>query len=734
MSGPSPIVIDIRVGGLAGVQQAFTSVEKAMDRMARNGSSATERAAGQRIKTEQAAARAIGKAAADGEKQRERSAASSARSADQAARAGVKTAEQTEHAKTRATEQAARARLQMQTNSLRMEQSMREKMARQEIATFEKVQQARRSRASSVGGIVGRGVSRGLGTVGRIAGAAAAIGGGFTIADSLQRGVADEAAAGQLVRSASESGGFTKKDVMTAASKQTIEKGVDKADVIAGIDEFVKKSGSLKAAMGLMDELASLSAATGASMSDLGMTAGDVFNKTGNVDDVIAVMRNFAGQGQAGAVDIRDLGEYGSRLTATAGRFTGNLVGNIGAMGALAQTAVKTGTANDARVGTTAVMALAEDVSSKSDKFAALNGGGKGGVNVWADAGQTKLRAPQDIISESVFKTKGNQRELGKLFNGESSKIVQGFANTFNTAGGGQAGMKAMQDLFASIKEQTMTSAQIQAGVDDKKTEMSAKLASAHEKLQQAINEKLLPLLPELVDKFSKLIPAISSVVEWLSANPIKGVGALVLGQISADIAAAGVGAGVKMAIMAMMSGGGGSVAAGVGATGAAGAVSSGAGVLSGAARFAGVAGLAYGAYELNHATGDNAKAQEGRQSSVAAMIAQGGLAGSEVQTPEGLATARASAARIRAMLTQGDAFSQKGELAKVGTALNPFDSAGADADAMGSIVQKKRADLERSLDMLTKALRTASDQIADNSGDGRANTNDMSRLPVGSP
>jgi uncharacterized protein YukE len=265
------------------------------------------------------------------------------------------------------------------------------------------------------------------------------------------------------------------------------------------------------------------------------------------------VMRALAGQGKAGAIDIKDLGQYGGRLAASAAQFSGPLAGNIESFGAIAQLAKKLGGATDTAEATESVARLASDMAKHASGFEAL------GVNVFADKNKTKFRNAEDVITESVVKSKGDETVLHDLFGERSIKAALGAQVAYSNAGGGKAGEAAIRQQFRELKATSLSTADVDEGAKARLLETQAKLNIAMEELTKTFNERLLPKLPPLIDKFVELTPALGKVVDFLTDHATwGGLGALVAAAIAADIAKAALGQLVANAITAAIRGGGG--------------------------------------------------------------------------------------------------------------------------------------------------------------------------------
>ncbi|MFA5186335.1 MAG: hypothetical protein WC551_07670 [Patescibacteria group bacterium] len=633
--------------------------------------------------------------------------------------------------KERLQQQYARQHERIVQTSLRWEQTARERADRETERSMRSAMQRRERMIRSVGGVVGGGVSAGIGMAGRLAGVAAGVMGGFSVAGAMQAGMREESMAGELIRGSVNSSGVNRADVVSAAKAQTIRVGGTTEDKLAGLGTFVRKTGDMKAAMDMLQEMSDLSAATGTHFEDMGSTAAEVFSQlkeVGQQNQTMGVMRSLAGMGRAGAVDIKDLGQYGGRLAASAAMFQGDISGNIGQLGAVAQLAKRLGGATDAAEATMAVQHLGADVArQRAQEHLA-----KYGINVWANKEKTMLRGPEDIITESVAKTGGNLQALQEIFGERSIRAVRGAQVAYRRAGGGSAGEAAIRAQFQELRTTALSKEDVSRDVAMAKEETERKLQIATEEYHKVLQDKLLPLLPQLVNHLTALVPALSRFLGFLAENPFKGIGLILTAAITGEIAKAGLGLAVKSAIEAALrgllppaaSGAAGAAPAAAGLLGKAAAAtgaSSGLGLLAGAALpvAAGVAAGA-GAAAYFQTTSDKTRA------GVAELIAQ-------AQTPADAGAAKGNVARLQEMVEKAKASKKFEQMVATSPVPLPLASSKtAETHVLAESLPKLTQALEeatRKLNEFGGAAGEAKDQLG--TGDGRASQTDPSRGPI---
>lgn len=563
---------EIAAVGLDQLKRVLRGAEQEIVASSRRMTAATARASGRssigRASSPDATAREARRAAQQAERDAAKAAAQGARATEMAARkraqaetraAAVaqrlrdrdsRAAERAEREKSRAVERETARREAIRQRSFSMEQRLRDRDVRAEQRAAERqIAASRRARES-----MARGVTRSIGSstrkVAGLAGGVLALGGGFLAGEAISSSIGLESQAGTIVRGAENTGGLTKADVMDRASKAAMATGGDTGDMLAGLDEFTRKTGDLEKGVQLMGELSKLAAATGTAFQDMGSTAAEVFNTVGNEKDTLTVMKMLAAQGKAGAIDIRDLAQYGARLTSSASLFEGSKVGNIESFGALTQIAKKYGGATDAAEGTEAVASFFGEAATHQKDFAALGKGASRGVKLMGAGG--KLRNVEDIIAETIAKTGGNTLELEQLFGRRGSKPIIGLTQEFNARGGQKLGEKDQIALVKKILGEfkaTLSDKEVNGAVADKMTETSAKMNRASEEFRRAVATDLLPVVTEIVPELAKLVPTVAKAAEAFAKiakvaieHPILGIGAAIVASVTKDVVATKVG------------------------------------------------------------------------------------------------------------------------------------------------------------------------------------------------
>ncbi|MCA9624738.1 MAG: hypothetical protein KC731_37200 [Myxococcales bacterium] len=376
------------------------------------------------------------------------------------------------------------------------------------------------------------------------------------------------------------------KEIRSTAKPLSLATGFEEADVTGAMRQFMSKAGNIGKALELAPYLADVADATDAQLTDVGETAGQIFmsaiaqgmdedKATQAVRDIMGVV---AGQAKEGAIEMRDMATQMGKLMSAAGRFSGDVSDLANTMGAVGQLAIAGG-ASSPEEAMTALMRFASDTAKKGGERSFT----KHGINVFTDASKTALRDPAQIIMESIVKTKGSMPELGKMFNERSIKAVEPFRKLFVEAGGGEAGVKAMQEAFARFTSLKMTQGEVTDSAGFRRQGDDKRMDLLKTKIDAALGPAAVRIVERLIPAFEKLVPHIevaadkfAGFVEWFSANPIEGLGVMVLGKVAADLAGAGIGAAVKSMLVSLLSGQAATTAAAAGAPGAFAAVAGG--------------------------------------------------------------------------------------------------------------------------------------------------------------
>ena len=603
---PNPVVIDFIIKGMPEVQAALrtteratAAAERASAAVAKRGADARVREAEREAKMKIAAMRKIDafhmRAQDKALRDVQRAAKAQERAEEQAVKASIRAAERRSREVQRIKEREFR---ELQRSLQRQEAEENRKAAqwvkREERKRFIQERDEIRNRrafATSIGGAVGSGAMRGAQ---RVAGAAVGtmnmvgqLGGGFGIADSVQRSVALKGKLADMASRDQDPTDPTKKDRKSTAMLEGQVRGVAsefgiEADRGAdALDKFASKTGNLDKGMQMLRGLAELSRAGAGELDNLADAAGDIFNadKSQSAEQVLQKLRVFAIQGQKGAVEMKDLASQMAKVAAASGRFKDGGQESILTFGALAQLARESGGAASSREATTAVSSLA----NQFNKNARLGKMSELGADVKGEDGFN--RPIEDILmdilkgAEAKSRAKGHGLKDFDMYMGtaiadaQARKATNPLEKAFKAAGGGEAGLAAARaelakfgaDKNRDLKKEFGDKAQARMGEDD------VKIARIREDFDKMVSTKLLPALMRLVPEFEKLVPLfvdlnaqalpafvdlIKTIGEYASkhkelihdiaAHPI---GAILAAEVTRSVGGALIGEGVKTII-----------------------------------------------------------------------------------------------------------------------------------------------------------------------------------------
>ena len=314
---------------------------------------------------------------------------------------------------------------------------------------------------------------------------------------------------------------------------------------LEGLSKFTAKTGDLATGREILERMAVQAKATGSSLDDMLDAAGDISNALGDVEDkgkkIDALMLAFSGQGKLGAVEIKNLASQMAKLGAASGSFVGGQQAII-QMGVLAQMSRAKGGSASARQAATSVAAFASAFS----KGSTLSQFKKFGVDVQGEGG--KLRLPKEIIIDAIRSASSAEHggmasfsaNMGEMFRtAQSRRAVKGFENIFLEAGGGEAGIAAVEREFKRLETAAMSNSEVMESFKRAmgSSQSQAELFNAQlQKSTMQMQDALLPAMKALAPKIVALTTASANFLTWLTTGKTPGV--TVRGGTAADVAA----------------------------------------------------------------------------------------------------------------------------------------------------------------------------------------------------
>lgn len=504
--------------------------------------------------------------------------------------------------------------------------------------------------AHTIMGAGGKAVRGAVGVVGAAGGMALNAAGGFSPTDAIQqrlalRGeLADIANRGYIANDPDNNRRRNVDELQGAVNKVGLKYGIAPEKGAAGLDKFASKTGKLNVGLDMLGGLAEMSRAGAGDLDDLADAAGDVFNAdtTQNAEQVLAVMRALAAQGKIGAVEMKDLAAQMAKLGAAAGRFQGDAGKNMAMMGGLAQLARQSGGAASAQQATTSVQSL----TNQFYKNARLGHFKELGVQV-KDEKTGFNRDLDQILIETMQAAERKSRKGGHgmqdfdvimggaIADAQARRATLPLEKAYKTAGGGEAGTKAVQDLLKQFAGASMTKEDVTEAANARLAQADVQLEQAMMRLKNEAADKLTPSLMKIANRAVDLIPifgrfldVVSRVVDFFAENPFSGFAGLVTAFFLKELAAAQISSLIQSVISKAAGGGGGGLPGG--GVGGAGGAAGGSGLLAGGLIAAGTVGQAAILGKIADTANTGINEGEQRAASLTKMAESGDVAGAK--------------------------------------------------------------------------------------------------------
>ena len=524
-----------------------------------------------------AAFRSLGAASVAANRQVEAAAARSGRATQSIYRESARAAVQAADAAASAAEKSAAAEVRSKERALARVAAIRERYFREEQRRGEQAERAaersaqRQERASAAAAqrqvqmlsgaarTFGSLARTGLSTLGSVA---MGMGVDLSLGGGLGRAMSRNSTAIALSTAAYKDGG--PRESVAGLEAQAMATGskykIDPTGVIEGLAQYQKLTGDLATGKAGLEGLTALAGATTTKLEDMFAAAGNVGNALGEVGAefktpeekakaVLEVMKGVAAFGQEGAVEISDLAKQMAKVSAAAGFFEGDRSGNLLKMTALAQLARQSGGAASATQAATSVLSFANILRTPARRAQFK----EAGIDVDSATQKGQLRDPISIIKEALTKTGGAIEPMKKLFaNVMGDKPVTALATAYNKAGGGDAGMKAVDAMLAKFGG-TMSDSQIASNNAERMKGTAAQGVEFQielDKITSAMGTELAPAMKDLAPVALSAAKSLAGIVTFGAQNP----GLMITGALIASIGKAAVGEAVGKAVGGMLS------------------------------------------------------------------------------------------------------------------------------------------------------------------------------------
>ncbi len=343
----------------------------------------------------------------------------------------------------------------------------------------------------------------------------------------------------------------------------------DPGKVLEGLQAFVAKTGDLQAGRDALKDMAELSRATGAGLEDMVDAAGDAAILLGDTDNkgakVAAIMRVIAGQGKIGAVEIKNLATQMAKLGTSASAFEGDPMENLALMGALVQKSRAKGGSVSATQAATSVASFVNTLRTPARMKAFQKATG---IQTY-DEKTGMFRNPEELIIDSLRATKANPAKFKKIWaNVQGARAVEGFADTYRRAGGGDAGIAAVRAEFDRFKKIAMSQGEISESFSRSMNTAEAKVQLFNNKLAEVGGEiaaTVLPKMEKLAPVAVDAVDALGKLTAWVAENPLKAAFTALGVSIMRAAGEATIRAGIESAIKTGFNAGGAASSGGPG-------------------------------------------------------------------------------------------------------------------------------------------------------------------------
>lgn len=290
-------------------------------------------------------------------------------------------------------------------------------------------------------------------------------------------------------------------EIAEQVRKVSIDTGMDANSGMKGLQEFVGKTGELDTGRAVLKDMAVLSRATGTEFQHMVSAAGEVSNILGDIPNkgeaIYAVMKGVAGEGKLGAVEISDMAKQMAKVASAAGQIEGDRANNILTLGAFAQEARQRGGAASASQAATSVAGLVNTFKTPARIAEFEKATGNKVFNA-----QGMMRDLPTLMKEALAAKGMDPMGFKKIFsNVQGARAVEGFATIYRGAGGGKAGLEAVDKELDRLKSAAMSDAEVMESFarSMKTSEAQANVFNAKmQETAQGVQDVLKPALLEM--------------------------------------------------------------------------------------------------------------------------------------------------------------------------------------------------------------------------------------------
>lgn len=443
---------------------------------------------------------------------------------------------------------------------LREGQRLEEKTHREQTRAIQKrdkeKDKSRERFNRAIGGAMMGAANTAIGAVGTAAGMVSQLGGGFSIADSVDREAKLERASMMFSNAAYQGTGerMNAKDISKQAKAAAILTGTNADELLEGANAFGAKTGNYAAGLERMNFFGKVAKVTGASVEDVTKTAGilAVQNKQLGLDPkaLEQLTLQTVRQGQLGSIEYSDLAGIAGGITKSAVDYKGGQTENQGKLLGLAQIAMRTA-GKDPRAAATMLSNISSDARKHSDAMAEVLG-----KDIFDEKTGQITKGPEEFLAHVMDKTGGNLMKIQEMgFGKPSMQMFQALAPVFNDAEAKKkgSGKQAVLDDIREVSVGAMPMSELEENLKNILSTSSEQFDAAMRDLRTTVGQELLPEFVKMVPVLRELMPVVKSLLvgftglaDWATKNPLSGLATLLGAAFTKELASAGVAAALQ--------------------------------------------------------------------------------------------------------------------------------------------------------------------------------------------
>lgn len=318
--------------------------------------------------------------------------------------------------------------------------------------------------------------------------------------------------------------------------------GISRKSAVEAVQHFTDTGGDTKMGLQVLEKLANRSIVTSTDIDHLGQVAADASMHMGDLPDklnkLFGTIDNFGVQSDRGAIAMRQVARQSPKLLSAATLFGGDVEHNQALMGTLVQIARKGGGWSPQSAASGVVSFV--NTLQKGARIKAFDAAGIGLYNK-----DNTLRNPIDIIKDVLTHTNADPRKMNAfVMDAQAKRVTNYFAHLFREAGGGQAGLAAIDKEVGRFMNNTKITPEEEQAAIAKRQKTTAfqvqQFQNAMDDVANQVRVELLPVLQEAQPYVLEFVKGLGELAAWVVKNPFEAViAALVLAIARAGIESA---------------------------------------------------------------------------------------------------------------------------------------------------------------------------------------------------